>query len=167
MKKSELRQIIKEEIQRFFLKENLGLPNGTKVLFVNNKGKLTPGEITDEVYYDQYVILDKTDGHTTVLKKGRKAKAGAYFQLAETRLKSEEIGKLLKENNMDRFTSELVDAAAMFTSDDMSWLKDYSHDSQSAAKLVQRIVDENIPKKYHTKFLNYAKESAKRLGIHI
>jgi len=71
--------------------ENLDLKNGTKVLYINNKNKLVPATIKDEVGHNQYQIQDDKEGNTQVLKKGKKAKQGVYFQVNEAVIKEDEI----------------------------------------------------------------------------
>ena len=86
--KLRIREIIMEEYQKLneSLKENLGLSNGTKVMYINNKSKLVPAKIKDEVGHDQYQIIDDKEGNIQVLKKGGKAKQGVYFQLKESKI---------------------------------------------------------------------------------
>ena len=55
--------MIKEEIQNI-LKENLGLPNGTKVKFINNKGKLVSGTIDAASLAKKYGMTEGNDKQT-------------------------------------------------------------------------------------------------------
>lgn len=102
MNRCDLKKIIREEIENYYksrnenIKENLGLKNGTKVLFVNNKNQLVSGTIVDEVGYDQYMIKDDKTGNTQVLKKGKRAKSGSHFQIREQK-STKDIHKLIDE----------------------------------------------------------------------
>jgi len=77
----EIKETIRSVVKEILNEGNLGLKNGTKVLYINNKDKLVPAKIKDEVGYNQYQIIDDDKGNTQVLKKGKSAKKGTYFQV--------------------------------------------------------------------------------------
>jgi hypothetical protein len=107
-----LQDIIENDEHGDPIKENLGLKNGTKVLYINNKNKLVPAKIKDEVGYNQYQIQDDKEGDTEVLYKGKKAKQGKYFQVNEYRYEgkvnedsyhSGAIDDFIKKNESDAY----------------------------------------------------------------